>query len=173
MRTFLPVLLLLISYSSFGQSIYKLKTKCIHSGEFDFANFQQRVILIVNVASSSLQAKQLHELQELHDRYRDSGLVVIVFPSDDFDKEKKSADEIKGFYKNYSFLVADKVKLKGEGVDDLFAWLGDKKKNGVTEAEPKADFEKYIISREGLLVAHFSQDISPLDPALIEIIRKN
>lgn len=135
-----------------------------------FAAFKGHTVLLVNTASRCGYTPQYARLQELHQRYKDQGLVVLGFPSNDFlGQEPGSNEEIAGFCKeNYgvTFPMMAKVRVKGGGRDPVYEWLTRKDLNGAMDSKVKWNFQKYVVDGEGRLIGVFSPATDPLDPVI-------
>ncbi len=146
--------------------IYSLSAKDINGNTIRFSEFKGKKLLIVNTASKCGFTPQYGDLQKLYDRYKDNGLVIIGFPCNDFgEQEKGSADEIKNFcQRNYgvSFLMMEKIHVKGENIHPVYAWLTNKDKNGVGDSRVKWNFQKYLINEKGQLYTWVNSWRSPL-----------
>lgn len=126
-------------------------------------------MLIVNTASHCGFTPQFKGLEKLYKAYRDKGLVVAGFPSDDFRQEADTATETaKVCYVNYgvTFDMYSQVRVKGSDAHPLFRELGAK-----TE-EPSWNFNKYLVDKDGNVVAHFGSMTTPEDEDLKEAIEK-
>ena len=128
-----------------------------------------KAVLIVNTASHCGFTPQFDGLEELYKTYADQGLVVIGFPSNDFNQE--SADEAetaKVCRYNYgvTFLMTTPVHVKGPDAYPVFRHLGE------AEGEPSWNFHKYLVDREGKVVEHYSSFTSPGSWRLKRAIRK-
>jgi glutathione peroxidase len=142
-------------------------------GKTDTVNLCERYagkpMLIVNTASHCGFTPQFKGLEKLYKAYRDKGFVVAGFPSDDFKQEADSATETaKVCYVNYgvTFDMYAEVHVKGSDAHPLFRELGAK-----TE-EPSWNFNKYLVDRDGNVVAHFGSMTSPEDKDLQAAIEK-
>jgi len=140
------------------------------------ATYRGKVILIVNVASNSIFTEQYAGLEMLYQKYKDQGLVVMAFPSDDFGKEEPATnEEIKKMTEDkykVTFPVFAKVALAGEHIAPLFQFLMDKKANPATGGPIGWNFTKFLIGREGQAIARFGPDIAPDAPELAVAIEK-
>ena len=128
------------------------------------------MLLIVNVASHSIFTPQYEGLESLYQKYKDQGLVVLAFPSDDFGKEEPGGnDEIKKFvaekYK-VTFPLFAKVSLAGEHMAPLYQFLTDKQANPATGGPIRWNFTKFLVDREGKVVQRFEPDVTPDSPEL-------
>lgn len=171
MKIFLLVSLFLLS--SAKTSIYKFKIPALEGGIINMESFKGKKILIVNTASKCGFTPQLEELQKLQEQYKNK-LVVIGFPANNFNQDTGTNEEIKEFCKrNYgvSFLMAEKVSVKGENAHPLFKYLtSESKKLGINDPV-KWNFTKFLIDEKGKLVKVFESKVKPLSPELIAWIK--
>ncbi|HVL58852.1 MAG TPA: glutathione peroxidase [Burkholderiaceae bacterium] len=132
--------------------------------------FAGRVLLIVNTASYCGFTKQYQDLEQLYRRYRARGFEVLGFPSNDFgNQEPGSNQEIAQFcFDTYSvrFPMFGKSEVRGAGANPLFARLAQ-------DAEaPRWNFHKYLVGRDGRLIASYRSSVAPLDRRLIEALER-
>jgi glutathione peroxidase len=131
--------------------------------------YQGKVMLVVNTASRCAYTDQYDDLERLYASYRDRGLVVLGFPSNDFgNQEPGSEDKIKQFCRltyGVQFPMYAKTHIKGDQPDPLYRALI----RAAGEA-PKWNFHKYLIDREGRLVGSYGSHVSPDKPSLTEAI---
>jgi glutathione peroxidase len=140
------------------------------------ATYRGKVLLIVNVASHSNFTPQYEGLEALFQKYKDQGLVVLGFPSDDFGKEEPDGnDAIKKFaaekYK-ITFPIFSKVPLAGEHMAPLYQFLTDKQANPNTGGPIRWNFTKFLVDREGKVVQRLEPDVTPDSPELAQAIEK-
>ena len=131
--------------------------------------YSGKVILAVNTASFCGFTRQYKGLEDLHQKYQGRGLVVLGFPSNDFNQEKSSNKEIADFCENtfgVKFPMLAKTSVKGRQANPLFRKLAEQ-----SEA-PAWNFHKYIINREGKFVRSFSSLTSPDSRRLIVEIER-
>ncbi len=137
----------------------------------DLCQYSGKVVLVVNTASYCGFTKQYKGLEQLHSKYKDKGLVVLGFPSNDFgSQEPGSAKQIAEFCENtygVKFPMFAKSSVKGDQVNPLYAELI--KASGTT---PKWNFYKYLIDRSGQSVKSYSSLTEPDDRDLIKDIEK-
>ena len=160
----------LFSLSVFSQKtnpivpIYDINIKTINGDNLNLSEFKNKKILIVNVASKCGFTKQYEELQELYNIHKDR-LVVIGVPCNQFGgQEPGTAQEIQNFCKlNYgvSFIITEKIKVKGDKQHPLYKWLTSKGLNGNKNSSVKWNFQKYLIDGEGKLVDVFYSITKP------------
>ena len=143
----------------------------IDGGPLPLSTFSGKVILIVNTASLCGFTKQYAELQALHERYVEKGLVVLGVPSNDFgSQEPGGSQEIKSFSEvNYgiNFPMTEKVKVKGENAHPFYAWAAEEV--GFV-GKPRWNFHKYLVDSNGELLAWFSSPTSPLSSKVVTAI---
>ena len=130
-----------------------------------------KVVLVVNTASKCAYTHQYEGLERLYARYRDSGLVVAGFPSNDFaGQEPGTEKQIQDFCRlTYAvdFPMFEKVKVKGSSADPFYQHLAR-----VTGEQPRWNFHKYVIDREGRVVASFPSQVAPEDRRLVTLIEE-
>jgi glutathione peroxidase len=129
-----------------------------------------RVLLVVNTASFCGFTPQYEGLEALHARYRDQGLVVLGFPSNDFNQEKATNKEIADFCENtfgVKFPMFGKSSVRGADANPLFRQLAAQ-----TGKAPSWNFHKYLIGRDGKVIAHYSNFTRPDDPALLKVLEQ-
>ena len=157
-------------------SIHQFKVKDINGETFDMASLKGKKVLIVNTASKCGFTPQYEQLQELYEKYKDSGFMIIGFPANDFaNQEPGSNAEIKEFCTmNYgvTFPMMDKISTKGDNQAPLYEWLTQKSKNGVLDSEVSWNFQKYMIDEEGKLVDFAPPKESPMSEKIIAWIEK-
>lgn len=129
------------------------------------ADYKNLKVLIVNTASNCGYTAQYAELQQLFAEHADE-LVVIGFPSNDFNEQEKGSDEeIAQFCQvnfGVTFPIAKKSSvLKGLGQDQVFKWLTDKNLNGWNDQEPNWNFSKYLIDEKGRLAGYYDPGVLP------------
>lgn len=150
-------------------SIYDFSFTSIDGERVDMSAFRGKNILIVNTASKCGFTKQYSDLQALHEQYGEN-LVVIGFPSDNFGgQELDNNEDIQEFCeRNYgvTFLLSEKIDVKGDEIHPLFKFLTTQKNPDFT-GDIEWNFEKFLIDKEGYLVHRYRSRISPLDEAII------
>ena len=145
-------------------SIYDISIKSLHGEIIDLYQFRGKHILFVNVASKCGFTPQYRELQKLSDSYQDT-LVVIGVPCNQFGKQEPgSAAEIQTFCeRNFgvTFLLTEKINVKGSSQHPLYTWLTQKRLNGKKNSTVKWNFQKYLVNRDGNLVDYFLSFTKP------------
>lgn len=161
----------LIMIQAQTNSIHQFKVKDINGKMFDMSSLKGKKVLVVNTASKCGLTPQYEQLQELYDKYKDSGFTIVGFPANDFmNQEPGTIEEIKAFCtENYgvTFPMMDKVSTKGESQSPIYEWLTQKSKNGVKDSEVSWNFQKYMIDEEGRLVDFVSPKESPMSDKIV------
>jgi glutathione peroxidase len=147
------------------ESLYNIKINSLSNQEIDLKDFEGKYILFVNVASKCGFTSQYKELQELHETYANR-LVVIGLPCNQFgSQEPGTSKEIESFCElNYgvTFLITEKIDVKGSNQHPLYHWLIQKDKNGVKSSKVKWNFQKYLVDDKGQLVDYYFSTTKPL-----------
>ena len=155
----------LSSQDTSAPSMYDIAIDTIDGKAIDFSSFKGKKILFVNVASKCGFTKQYKDLQKLSDTYKDT-LVVVGVPCNQFGKQEPGdAAEIQSFCQaNYgvTFLVTEKVDVKGANQHPLYTFLTCETLNGKRDFTVKWNFQKYIVSDKGTLIDHYYSITSPL-----------
>ncbi|MCX8472612.1 MAG: glutathione peroxidase [Sediminibacterium sp.] len=163
------------SQTIFAQtSIYTLHYTNIVGKEETFEQYKGKKILIVNTASKCGYTKQYKQLEELFEKYKDK-LVIIGFPCNQFlGQEPGSNSDILEFcQKNYnvSFPLSEKIDVKGSKISPIYAWLTEKKQNGVLDAKISWNFNKFLLDENGYLLEYFGSAVEPLSPEIIKYLK--
>lgn len=157
--------------SSSKGNAWRFSFEGLEGGKLRLADYAGKVILVVNTASRCGYSYQYKGLQVLFARNMSRGLAVIGVPSNDFGgQEPGSNEDIKGFCGGtfgVTFPLAAKSVVRGLGVHPFYRWASDTL--GPSNA-PRWNFHKYLIGRDGRLVAAFSSNIEPEDPQLVQAI---
>jgi glutathione peroxidase len=150
------------------------KMKTLDGKEATLATYQGKVLLIVNVASKCGLTPQYKQLQALDDKYRTNGLVILGFPCNQFGhQEPGSPEEIQQFCTvKYSvrFPLFAKIEVNGDGACPLYKYLT------ALDTKPKGagkiawNFEKFVIGRNGEVVARFDPRTKPDAPEVLKVI---
>lgn len=144
------------------KSAYDIRMTSIDGKPMPLSQYKGRVLLVVNTASFCGYTPQYEGLQKLYDSYRDKGLTLIGVPSGDFrSQEYGSNAEIKQFCESkfgIRFPMTEKTSVVGPGAAPFYKWaaatLGPDK-------APKWNFHKYLVGRDGRLVAAFGTKVAP------------
>ena len=152
-------------------SFYDLKTMTLDGKPADLSQYRGKVSLVVNVASKCGYTPQYEGLEKLHRDWKGKGFNVLGFPSNDFGgQEPGTAQEIADFCRltyDVTFPMFEKVVTKrGAGQSPVYAFLG---RSGNL---PAWNFSKYVVDKQGRIVAFFPSEVTPEDPELRAAITK-
>jgi glutathione peroxidase len=152
-------------------TISNIKVKTITGEEKKLAEYDGKVLLIVNLASKCGYTPQYAGLEKLNQKYREMGLEVLGFPCNDYGAQEPGTNEeiVEFCTTNYgvTFDLFDKVHARGSEQHPLYGYL--------TEAiEPKDEvswnFEKFLVNKQGEVVARFRTSVDPISTELIAVI---
>tara|TARA_B100000767_G_scaffold246056_1_gene245338 strand:+ start:360 stop:890 length:531 start_codon:yes stop_codon:yes gene_type:complete len=175
MKNLILATMAIFSFSNLDaqQLIYDISINDINGKNIDLNEFKGKHILFVNVASECGFTSQYAGLEELHQQYKND-LIVIGLPCNQFGgQEPGSEKEIQQFCKkNYgvSFLMTEKIDVRGEKIHPLYNWLTNKKINGKSSSSVKWNFQKYIVNGKGDFVNYFSSLTKPMSTKITSII---
>ncbi|MBA2114741.1 glutathione peroxidase [Bremerella alba] len=154
-----------------AENVLKGEVKTLEGKKVDLSEYKGKVLLIVNVASKCGKTPQYEPLQALHAQYGDQGFAVLGFPCNQFgNQEPGSASEIREFCsENYdvTFPMFEKVEVNGEETAPLFTKL---KSFDSDPGDVKWNFEKFLIGKDGEVVARFRTRVEPDDKKVIQSI---
>ncbi len=130
---------------------------------------QGKVVLVVNTASKCAYTPQYDGLEKLYQRYRERGLLVVGFPSNDFaGQEPGSEKQIQDFCRltyGVQFPMFEKIRVKGDSIDPFYDYLARQ-----AGESPRWNFHKYLLDRDGRVIASFPSQVKPDDPRLVRMI---
>lgn len=146
----------------------------MENNSVQLSDYNDKVLLIVNVASECGYTPQYKELEEIYQRYNSLGFEILAFPCNDFGgQEPGTNEEIKAFCSlnyNVTFMLFDKIKVLGEEKSLLYERLTN---NSITDkSDINWNFEKFIISRDGKITARFLTKVEPTDEAITKLIEQ-
>lgn len=156
-------------------SVYEFSPTNINGEQVSLKKFEGKVLLIVNTASECGFTPQYEGFQALYEKYKDEGLVVLGFPSNQFGGQAPGTDEeIKKFCTvNYSitFPMFSKIAVKGEKQIPLFNYLTTTENPDFTGVI-KWNFEKFLIGKNGKLLRRFRSPVEPLSEPITSAVEK-
>ena len=174
--TGVPTMIHALEIGGAKKNIHQFQVTTIDGKKVELSKYKGKVLLIVNVASECGYTDQYKALQALHAKHAKDGLAILAFPCNDFGKQEPGNDAaIKDFAKkNYGveFDLFSKVSIVGKNGAPLYEFLMSKDANPKHAGKVKWNFEKFIIGRDGAIVARFLSDVEPNSDELMEILRK-
>jgi len=146
-------------------SIYDIEINALDGNPLSLSEYQGKHILFVNVASECGFTKQYKELQILSDTYKDK-LVIIGSPCNQFGKQEPGeASQIQEFCElnfGVTFLLTEKIDVKGSKQHPLYHWLTSKDLNGKKNSSVKWNFQKYLVNKNGKLIDYYFSITKPM-----------
>ena len=171
--TTLSVLAFAATSTLAADSLYDIPLKDIKGKDTTLKPYEGKVMLIVNVASKCGNTKQYTELQQLHETFKKNGLAVLAFPCKDFGgQEPGTNDEIQEFCSSkysVSFPLFDKVTVKGPDKHPLYQALSGP--DSPFPGDVKWNFGKFLVGKDGKILARFEPKTKPDAPEVIEAIK--
>ena len=156
------------------KSIYEFVMKDIDGKDVKLDSYKGKVVLIVNTASKCGLTPQYEGLQALYDKYKDKGLVILGFPSNNFmGQEPGTEAEIKDFCTlNYkvTFPMFSKISVKGTDQHPFYTFLTNKESNPGFDGDVTWNFEKFLADKNGKIIARFSPKTKPNDAKLVQAV---
>ena len=148
-----------------ASSALKYTMKTLDGKPVELKKYQGKVVLIVNVASKCGLTPQYEQLQALHEKYADKGLAILGFPCNQFgQQEPGTAEEIRQFCsQNYgvTFDMFSKIDVNGDSACDLYKYLTSLNTKPVGPSKISWNFEKFLVGRDGRVIARFSPRTKP------------
>ncbi|MCU0344679.1 MAG: glutathione peroxidase [Ignavibacterium sp.] len=158
--------------SNMSNNIKQITVKDIDGKSVNLADYKDKVLLIVNVASYCGYTKQYAGLEKIYKDYKDKGFEILAFPCNQFgEQEPGTNEEIKNFCSSkfdVSFKLFDKVDVNGKNQSPLYSILTNNEVTG--KSEIKWNFEKFLIDKEGNVVARYPSKVEPTSEELISAI---
>jgi len=151
-----------------AMSLHDLTVNTLAGQPQSLSTYKGKVVLVVNTASECGFTPQYAGLEKLYEEYKDKGLVILGFPSNDFGaQEPGSAEQIQSFCKkNYGvqFPMFEKVATKGDQQAPVYKFLT------AQHGEPKWNFHKYLVGKDGQVKQAFPSKVAPESKELREAI---
>lgn len=155
-------------------SLYDIPLRTLQGEETSLAEHKGKAILLVNVASKCGLTPQYEGLQKLHEQYKDRGFTVIGVPCNQFaGQEPGSPEEIETFCSStygVTFPLLEKIDVNGDNRHPLYEAIVDVPDNKGHTGDIQWNFEKFLISPDGEVVARFNPVVAPADETLVQTI---
>ena len=158
------------SYAQYEKIFYDFKINSISGDVINLNDYKGKPVLVVNTASYCGFTKQYDDMQDLWERYKDKGLIVLGVPSNSFNQEKKNNSEVKEFCKvnfNINFPLTEITNVKGDNAHEIYKWAKD---NYGKSAVPKWNFYKILINKEGKIEDTYASLTNPNSKKIISKI---
>ena len=165
MKYIAGILLLVASLIAGGKmSIYEIEVKDIDGKTLTLQKYENRVMLIVNVASKCGFTGQYEGLQELHEKYADQGLSILGFPCNQFlSQEPGTEEEIKNFCMSsfgVEFDMFSKIDVNGADTHALYTYLKEQAGGFAIDAI-KWNFTKFLVDKKGKVIKRYAPSVKP------------
>ena len=166
----LLLLFILIMFSSpteSKQTFYDFEVESITGETLNLSEFKNKVVLLVNTASKCGFTPQYSGLQKLHTKYKDEGFAVLGVPSNDFNQELSKDSDVKEFCEirfGVDFPMTSIQKIRGDDAHPLYKWISSQVS---VIAQPRWNFHKYLVGRDGKIINWYSSMTSPSSSSLI------
>ena len=165
-KIYILILLFMIFFkndlsANYEKIFYDFKINDISGNELKLSKFKDNVVLLVNTASYCGFTKQYDDLQYIWNKYKDKNFVVLAVPSNTFNQEKKSNNEVKEFCEfnfNITFPIAEISEVKGNNAHPIYKWATE---NFGSSAKPKWNFHKILINKDGKIIETYSSLTNP------------
>ena len=155
--------------------LYDFTLSSIDGNSTPLSTYKGKVILLVNVASRCGFTPQYSALESLYEKYKDQGLVILGFPANNFGAQEPGTNaEIKTFCStkyNVTFPMFAKVSVKGGDTTPLYQFL-TQKANPAVAGEIKWNFTKFLVDRNGQVVARFEPAVTPDSAEVVAEVQK-
>ncbi len=160
------------AFAKYEKIFFDHSIKSIDDQEINLKVYTNKAILIVNVASYCGFTNQYNDLQKLWETYKDKGLIVLGVPSQTFNQEKNTNNEVKKFCEvnfNINFPMTSIYDVKGKNAHEIFKWA---EKNHGKSAIPKWNFHKILIDRNGKVFDTFASFTNPMSGKILKAVEK-
>ena len=157
-----------------ASNLYELTAPDIDGSDLPLSEFKGKVVLVVNTASRCGFTPQYEAMEEIFQKYRNQGFVVLGFPSNDFYQELSSNEEIKEFCEGYriSFPLFASSSVVGSNKQPVYEFLTNSSAYPAMRGEVRWNFEKFLVDRKGQVIARYPSTVSPNHPQLLNDIEK-
>ena len=169
MRFFFCVIFMFFSLSanSSEKSFHDFSIESIVGEKINLSDYKNKVVLLVNTASQCGFTPQYSGLQKIYDRYKDENFIVLGVPSNDFNQELSNNSDVKKFCEirfGINFPMTSIQKIRGDNAHPLYKWISS---SVSIIAQPRWNFHKYLISKDGKIINWYSSMTSPTSESLI------
>ena len=157
-----------------SNSISDITVKDMNGKDVHLADYKGKVLLIVNVASECGFTPQYEGLEKIYEKYKDKGFEILAFPCNQFgQQEPGTIDQIKDFCTTkygVTFSLFNKIEVNGPNRSPLYATLTSN--TNTEQGDIKWNFEKFLISKDGQIVARYRSKVTPQSDEITKAIEK-
>src|SRR6185503_2053685 len=176
MKTQFATLCVMAGMALGASSVHEFTMKTLDGKQTPLASYKGKVMLVVNVASQCGYTYQYEGLQQLYMKYKDQGLVVAGFPANNFGEQEPGTNvEIGAFCKakfGVTFPMFSKISVAGNDKAPLYQFLTDKAANPKTGGEIPWNFTKYLVDRNGKVLARWDAAVEPESKEMTSAIER-
>ncbi|MNJ92753.1 Hydroperoxy fatty acid reductase gpx1 [compost metagenome] len=148
-----------------NKNLHSFAVKAADGSEVSLDKYQGKAVVIVNVASKCGFTPQYKGLEELYEKFKDQGLVILGFPCNQFGSQEPGSDqEIQQFCSlNYgvSFPVMSKIDVNGDKADPLYKWLKESAPGFLGTEMIKWNFTKFLVGKDGQVIKRYAPQDEP------------
>lgn len=159
-----------------AKTIYDFTVKDIDGNDVKLKKFKGKVALVVNVASKCGYTPQYEGLQAIYQKYKDQGFVILGFPANNFREQEPGTNaEIKEFCESkykVTFPMFAKISVKGDDQEPLYQFLTSKESNPQFAGDITWNFNKFLVDKNGKIIARFTSKDTPQSDAVTQAIEK-
>ena len=172
MKLLIIFFLVMFGYNtqSSEKAFHDFSIESITGETIELSNYKSNVVLLVNTASKCGFTPQYSGLQKIYDRYKDDGLIVLGVPTNDFNQELSNDKDVKQFCEiryGVEFPMSSIQIIKGDNAHPIYKWI---KSNVSVIGQPRWNFHKYLIGKNGQIINWFSSMTSPTSEGLVKEI---
>ncbi len=154
------------------ETINDITVKDMNNKDVNLSDYKGKVLLIVNVASECGYTPQYKDLEAIYEQYKDKGFEILAFPCNDFGGQEPGTNKkIKEFCTtnfNVTFKLFDKIKVLGSKKSPLYERLTNSP--SIEQGDVQWNFEKFLISKKGKIVARYRSSVKPTNPKITAAI---
>ncbi len=168
--SFFFLILFMSNVDASEKVFHDFKIESISGETINLSDYKSKVVLLVNTASKCGFTPQYSGLQKIYERYKDDGLVVLGVPTNDFNQELSKDSDVKEFCEirfGVEFPMSSIQPIRGENAHPVYKWI---QSNVSVIGQPRWNFHKYLIGKDGKIINWFSSMTSPTSEGLVNEI---
>ncbi len=172
----LHILLIALPTAAQYKTLHDFTARTIDGKIFDFATLKGKKVLIVNTATECSLSPQLKKMQQLYEEYGGDEFEIVAFPCNDFGGQEPGTNEqIEIYCKEkfqLSFILMEKISIKGENMHPIYKWLTSSDENGVLDGRVIWNFQKFLIDENGHPIDFLSPISGPQNQRILEWLQE-
>ena len=170
--TFILAMFFCFNTNSSEGNFHDFEITSITGDNIKLSDYKNKVVLLVNTASQCGFTPQYAGLQKIYDRYKEDNFIVLGVPSNDFNQELSKESDVKKFCEirfGVNFPLTSIQKIRGEAAHPLYKWIAG---NVSVIGQPRWNFHKYLIGKDGKIINWFSSMTSPTSDGLLKQVEQ-